>query len=58
MTAADNSVPSGPTLSVVAPCYNEQDVLPEFVRRVAAVLDGLGGTAEIVLVEDASRDRT
>ena len=58
MTAADNSVPSGPTLSVVAPCYNEQDVLPEFVRRVAAVLDGIGGTAEIVLVDDGSRDRT
>ena len=47
-----------PALSVVAPCYNEQDVLPEFLRRVAAVLDELGGTAEIVLVDDGSHDRT
>ena len=47
-----------PALSVVAPCYNEQDVLPEFLRRVGAVLDGIGGTSEIVLVDDGSRDGT
>jgi len=47
-----------PALSVVAPCYNEQDVLPEFLRRVGTVLDGIGGTSEIVLVDDGSRDRT
>ena len=47
-----------PALSVVAPCYNEQDVLPEFLRRVGAVLDSLGGGSEIVLVDDGSRDRT
>ena len=47
-----------PALSVVAPCYNEQDVLPEFLRRVGAVLDGVGGTSEIVVVDDGSRDRT
>jgi glycosyltransferase involved in cell wall biosynthesis len=47
-----------PALSVVAPCYNEQDVLPEFLRRVGAVLDGIGGSAEIIVVDDGSRDRT
>jgi dolichol-phosphate mannosyltransferase len=47
-----------PALSVVAPCFNEEGVLAEFVRRVAAVLDGVGGTAEIVLVDDGSRDGT
>lgn len=47
-----------PALSVVAPCFNEEGVLAEFVRRVAAVLDGIGGTAEIVLVDDGSRDGT
>jgi glycosyltransferase involved in cell wall biosynthesis len=47
-----------PALSVVAPCYNEQEVLPEFVRRVGAVLDGIGGPSEIVLVDDGSGDRT
>jgi dolichol-phosphate mannosyltransferase len=47
-----------PALSVVAPCYNEQDVLPEFLSRVGAVLDDIGGSAEIVLVDDGSRDGT
>ncbi|HEY5943933.1 MAG TPA: glycosyltransferase family 2 protein [Kofleriaceae bacterium] len=47
-----------PALSVVAPCYNEQEVLPEFVKRVGLVLDAFGGSAEIVLVDDGSRDGT
>jgi glycosyltransferase involved in cell wall biosynthesis len=47
-----------PALSVVAPCYNEEGVLPEFVRRTAAVLDGLKISTEIVLVDDGSRDGT
>jgi len=49
---------SRPTLSVVAPCYDEQDVLPEFLRRIGAVLDAQDGPSEIVLVDDGSRDRT
>ena len=49
---------SRPELSVVAPCYNEQEVLPEFLRRIGAVLDKAAGVAEVVLVDDGSRDRT
>lgn len=45
-------------LSVVAPCYNEQDAIPEFLRRVGAVLDAINCESEIVLVDDGSRDRT
>jgi len=47
-----------PALSVVAPCFNEEGVLPEFLQRVKSVLDGLGGSSEIVLVDDGSRDGT
>ncbi|CAN5326775.1 glycosyltransferase family 2 protein [soil metagenome] len=47
-----------PNLSVVAPCFNEEGVLPAFLSRVAAVLDGVGGTSEIVVVDDGSRDGT
>jgi dolichol-phosphate mannosyltransferase len=50
--------PVRPALSVVAPCFNEQEVLPEFLRRVHTVLDGIGATSEIVLVDDGSRDGT
>jgi cellulose synthase/poly-beta-1,6-N-acetylglucosamine synthase-like glycosyltransferase len=51
-------------LAVVAPCYNEQEVLPETSARMAALLARLQHegtiTAEsrIYFVEDASRDRT
>ena len=52
------SLTDRPALSVVAPCFNEEGVLPEFVKRVGAVLDKVGGSAEIVLVDDGSRDGT
>ena len=47
-----------PTLSVVAPCFNEEGVLHELYRRISQVLDGSGVTWELVLVNDGSRDRT
>jgi dolichol-phosphate mannosyltransferase len=47
-----------PSLSVVAPCFNEESVLPEFLQRVGQVLDRLGASSEIVLVDDGSRDGT
>ncbi len=47
-----------PYLSVVAPCYNEQQVLPEFHRRVSEVCRQISDSHEIVLVDDGSRDAT
>jgi polyisoprenyl-phosphate glycosyltransferase len=44
------------SLSVVVPVYNEEEVLPEFHRRLAAVLDDLAVDSEIVFVNDGSRD--
>src|SRR6516162_870104 len=46
------------TVSVVAPCYNEEPALAEFHRRVTAVCAALGVRYEIVLVNDGSRDQT
>jgi undecaprenyl-phosphate 4-deoxy-4-formamido-L-arabinose transferase len=43
-------------LSVVVPVYRSAATLPELVARLAAVLDRLGVTHEIVLVEDGSPD--
>jgi glycosyltransferase involved in cell wall biosynthesis len=48
----------GPVLSVVVPAYNEEAVLAAFHRRLAAALDRLGESAEILFVNDGSRDRT
>ncbi len=47
-----------PTISVVAPCFNEEGVLHELYRRISAVLNGAGESWELVLVNDGSRDRT
>jgi dolichol-phosphate mannosyltransferase len=47
-----------PAVSVVAPCFNEEGVLPEFLKRVGDVLAVIGDPSEIVLVDDGSRDRT
>lgn len=45
-----------PELSVIVPVYNEQSVLPEFHRRLSAVLDRLAIDAEVVFVNDGSAD--
>ncbi len=47
-----------PTFSVVAPVFNEEQILPEFYRRVVAALEPLGEPFEIVLVNDGCRDRS
>lgn len=47
-----------PTISIVSPVYNEEEVLPELHRRVSAVMEELGETWELVLVNDGSRDRS
>lgn len=47
-----------PTYSIVAPVFNEEETLPEFYRRMAAVMDALDGPSELLLVFDGSRDRS
>jgi glycosyltransferase involved in cell wall biosynthesis len=48
------------TVSVIAPVYNEEAVIEQFVARVAVVADSLASKydVEIVLVDDGSRDRS
>jgi len=46
-------------LSVVAPCFNEAESLTTFYQRVTATCQStVGGSYEIVLVNDGSRDET
>ena len=54
------SVPvDGLLLSIVVPCFNEEDVLPLFLPAVSEALDEVHGLAfEIVFVNDGSSDRT
>jgi glycosyltransferase involved in cell wall biosynthesis len=45
-----------PVLSIVAPVYDEEVLLPEFYRRVVAAIEPLNVSFEIVLVNDGSHD--
>jgi dolichol-phosphate mannosyltransferase len=45
-----------PRYSVVSPVYNEEETLPDLVRRVREVIDQLDGPAEVILVDDGSQD--
>jgi polyisoprenyl-phosphate glycosyltransferase len=47
-----------PTLSVVVPVFNEEDVLPLLAARLCPVLDGIGEPYEVVMVDDGSTDAT
>ncbi len=47
-----------PALSVVVPCYNEEDGLSELHRRITDACEGLRAPYEIVLVNDGSSDGT
>ncbi|MEW5718010.1 MAG: glycosyltransferase family 2 protein, partial [Chloroflexota bacterium] len=47
-----------PRYSIVAPVFNEEETLPEFYRRMRAVMDQLDGECELLLVFDGSRDRS
>ncbi len=49
---------SAPVLSVVVPVYNEEDVLPETLRRLRAAMRAIGLPYEVILVNDGSRDGT
>ncbi len=44
--------------SIVIPIYNEEESFPALVKRLREVMDQLDGPAEVVLVDDGSRDRS
>lgn len=46
------------TLSVIVPVYNEEEVLSEFYERLTLALGSLPCSAEILFVDDGSRDLT
>ncbi len=47
-----------PTLSLILPIYNEEEVIPELHRRLQEFLAQLGVDAEVLFVNDGSGDRS
>jgi len=49
---------ASPRLSVVAPLFNEERIVPELVRRITESCRKLGEPFEILMIDDGSRDGT
>ncbi|MCY7406465.1 MAG: glycosyltransferase family 2 protein, partial [Alkalinema sp. CAN_BIN05] len=47
-----------PIYSLIVPLYNEQDTLPELVRRLTDVMNTLDVPTELVLINDGSKDQS
>jgi dolichol-phosphate mannosyltransferase len=45
-----------PTISIIAPVYNEAETLPALYPRIREVMENSGETWELVLVDDGSKD--
>jgi glycosyltransferase involved in cell wall biosynthesis len=50
--------PNEPELSIIIPSYNEESRLPATLERIAAYLQTRGRKAEVLVVDDGSKDRT
>ncbi|MFT3751936.1 MAG: glycosyltransferase family 2 protein [Paludibacter sp.] len=46
------------SLSVIVPCFNEEEVIAETYKRIKAVLKTLDLSTEIIFINDGSSDRT
>ena len=45
-------------ISIIVPCYNEEESLPIFYKEATSVVSALDGDYEFVFVNDGSRDNT
>src|SRR5690606_21137778 len=45
-------------LSVVVPVYNSAAIVPEIVKHLRSILDEIGESYELVLVDDGSADNS
>jgi len=49
---------SDPVFSIVSPCYNEEENVFRLYDRVKSVMESIGESWELVLINDGSRDST
>ncbi len=47
-----------PTISIICPCFNEQEVLHDFTQTISDILNSTQYTYEIIFINDGSKDET
>ena len=45
-------------VSIVVPCYNEEESIPLFYKEIKKVFEGRNEKLEIIYVNDGSRDKS
>ncbi len=55
---SDPIEPSPVELSLVIPAYNEQEVVPELLRRIEPAMRLTGKSFEVLIIDDGSTDDT
>ena len=58
LSPRERFIPPGPYVSIVLPCYNEQDHVVAEVERICEAMDASGYGYELVAYDDASTDQT
>jgi polyisoprenyl-phosphate glycosyltransferase len=53
-----SQLPQGPYVSIILPCYNEQEHVNAEVARICAAMDASGYEYELLAFDDASTDET
>lgn len=51
-------VPQDPELSLIVPCYNEQDAIPHTIPALVKAFEDAGHRLELIGCDNGSRDRT
>jgi len=54
----NDPAPQEPYVSIILPCYNEQDHVTVEVARICAAMDASGDSYEVLAFDDASTDET
>ena len=54
----DSNIQRQEKISLIVPCYNEQESLPLFYREVLSVLNEMACDYELIFVNDGSKDGT
>ena len=49
---------ASPFISIVCPCYNEEEVIEHFLKSMTKILETTQKTYEIIFIDDGSKDNT